>query len=322
MKQFVILLLGIFVPMLLVAQSDSIYYSLSEDREFIKESDFTGYTFIPSEGKMSTAHYPDPIPAGIVKFSIHNSYLLVDERARYTPKGIVDPPTDDKPYRLRIARTEKTNHGFILNLVDPENRELQGYLKIYIDAISQIDMLKYRPSMADPEHTYIIARTDKDQLLEDGKFFTHQQDFDARTLDEFWGKVLYPFLSLENQSSLEYRKIFRIRRSDNIDVRFEEETIMKGKKEKILQYIIFNQKDGSRRKLLVKKLKEIEGYRNRDGRRTVLEVEVKDEQTQENYFILMHRGVKSYLKAIELQNEKTRESLLYYEMRRGKRIIE
>lgn len=321
MKKLIILLLGIFGPMLLVAQSDSVRYTLSEDRQFIKETDFTGYTFVPSEGKMSTAHYPDPIPAGIVNFSIKKGNLIVDERARYTPGGIVDPPTNDKPYRLRIASIDKINYGYQLNLVDPKNRELQGYLKIYIDGISQVDMLKYRPSMADPEHSYVIARTSEEQMLEDGKFFTHQQDFDARTLDEFWGKVLYPFLSLENESNLENRTISRIHRSDNIDVRFEEKTVVRGKKEKILQYIIFNQKDGSRRKLLVKKVKEVE-HQNRDSRRTVLEVEVKDEATQENFFIFMHRGVKSYLKAIELQDEKSRRSLLYYEMRRGKRIIE
>lgn len=320
MKQLIILLLGIFVPVLLVAQTDSLRYTLSEDREFIKESDFTGYTFIPSEGKMSTAHYPDPIPAGIVKFSIKKGFLIIDERARYTPGGIVDPPTDDKPYRLRIASIDKLNYHYQLNLVDPSNRELQGYLKIYIDGISQVDMLKYRPSMADPEHSYVIARTSEEQLLDDGTFFTHQQDFDARTLDEFWGKVLYPFLSLENESNLESRTISRIRRSDDIDVRFEEETVIRVKKEKILQYIIFNQKDGTRKKLLIKKLKEIE-YQNRDSKRTVLEIEVKDEATQKNFFILMHRGVKSYLKAIELQDENSRESLLYYEMRRGKRII-
>jgi hypothetical protein len=321
MKQLIILLLGIFVPVLLLAQIDSVRYTLSEDREFIKESDFTGFTFMPSEGKMSTAHYPDPIPAGVVAFSIKKSYLIIDERARYTPKGIVDPPTEDKPYRLRIASIDKMNYGYQLNLVDPDNRELQGYLKIYIDGISQVDMLKYRPSMADPEHSYVIARTSQEQLLEDGKFFTHQQDFDARTLDELWGKVLYPFLNIQNQSNLESRVISRIYRSHDIDVRFEEETVIRGKKEKILQYIIFNQKDGSRRKLLVKKLKEIM-HQNRDSKRTVLEVEVKDEATQENFFILMHRGVKSYLKAIELQDEKNRQSLVYYEMRRGKRIIE
>ncbi|BDS14608.1 hypothetical protein [Aureispira anguillae] len=321
MKQFIILILANLVPVLFWAQSDTTRYTLSEDHQFIKESDFYGYTFIPSQGKMSTAHYPDPIQPGIVSFVISRSNVIIHERARYTPAGIVDPPTDDKPYRLRISSISKTVYGYELKLVDPENRELIGYLKFYIDGISLVDMIKYRPSMADPEHTYMIERASKEQLLEDGKFFTHQEDFDAKTLDEFWGKVLYPFLSFDQQSNLDFRKISRIHATDDIDIRFEEETVIKGKKEKLLQYIIFNEKDGTRRKLLVKKMKEIQ-YKNRDADRTVLEVEVRDEVRQENFFILMHRGVKSFLKAIELQDEKNRQSILYYEMRRGKSIIE
>lgn len=321
MKQIILLILGMLFPILLWAQDDTLYYTLSEDRQFIKESDLYGYTFIPSEGKMSTAHYPDKIAAGIVSFTINSSYLLVNERARYTPAGIIDPPTDDKPYRQRIANIKKTVFGFELSLVEPKNRELVGYLKVYIDGISQVDMIKYRPSMADPEHTYIIARTTKEQLHEDGKYFTHQEDFDARTLDEFWGKVLYPFLSLRNQSQLDIRKISRIRSHHDVNIRFEEETVVKGKKEKLFQYIIFHQKDGTRKKLLIKKIKEIQ-HQNRDGTRTVLEVEVRDEARQETFFIFMHRGVKTFLKAIELQEEKSRRSVLYYEMRRGKSIIE
>jgi len=38
--------------------------------------------------------------------------------------------------------------------------------------------------------------------------------------------------------------------------------------------------------------------------------------------MLLHRGIKSMLKAIELQDSKSRQSVLYYEMKRGKRIIE
>lgn len=321
MKHIILLILGMSFPILLWAQDDPIYYTLSEDRQFIKESDLYGYTFIPSEGKMSTAHYPDKIAAGVVSFTIASSYIIINERARYTPAGIVGPPTNDKPYRLRISNIKKTVFGFELSLVDSKNRELVGYLKIYIDGISQVDMIKYRPSMADPEHTYIIARTTKEQLLEDGKFFTHQEDFNAKTLDEFWGKILYPFLSLKNQSELDIRKISRIRPHHDVDIRFKEKTVTKGKKEKIIQHITFNQIDGTSRKLLVKKIKEIQ-HQNRDGLRTVLEIEARDETRQETFFILMHRGIKTYLKAIEVQDEKTRRSILYYEMRRGKSIIE
>lgn len=305
------------------AEPTPVRYSWVEDQDFTSTADFYGYTFVPSEGKMSIAHYPDPIAPGIVSFSISRSDVLITERANYTPKGIVDPPTDEKPYRLRISRIVENDYGVEFYLVDHNNRELEGYLKFFRDPISQIEMIRYRPSMADPEHIYWMSHIDEEQALADGKFFTHQEDFNSKTLDELWGKVVYPFLSYQNQSDINMRKISRIYPEDAVDVRFEEETVVKGKKEKLLQYIIFNPKDGKRKKLLVKKIKEVESYKDREEQkpRTILEVEAKDELTQENFFVLFHRGKKRLLRAIELQDEKTRRSLLYYEMRRGKGII-
>lgn len=302
----------------------SIRYSWVEDQDFAKPSDFYGYTFVPAEGKMSIAHYPDPFAAGVVSFVVSRNDVFITERANYTPAGIVDPPTDAKPYRLRISRiVDNQDYGIEFYLVDNTNKELEGYLKFFRDPIGQVDMIKYRPSTADPEHVYWLPHTSEEEALSYSKFFTHQEDFSCKTLDEFWGKVIYPFLSYENQSNINFRKISRIYREDAIDVRFEEETVVKGKKEKILQYIIFNPKDGKRKKLLVKKSKEVEGYEDREESkpRTVLEVEVRDEATQETFFVLFHRGKRKFLRAIELQEEKTRASLLYYEMRRGKGII-
>lgn len=299
-------------------------YSWVEDQDFISSKDFYGYTFVPAEGKMSIAHYPDPIAPGVVSFTVSSSDVLINERANYTPAGIVDPPTNAKPYRLHISRIiEKKGLGVEFYLVDYKNRELEGYLKFYKDPISQVDMIKYRPSMADPEHIYWLPHITEEQATADSKYFTHQEDFNSKTLDELWGKVLYPFLSFENQSNINMRKISRIYPEDAIDIRFEEETIVKGKKEKLFQYIIFNPKDGKRKKLLVKKIREVEGYQDREENkpRTILEVEAKNEATQENFFIIFHRGKKRLLRAIELQDEKSRQSLLYYEMRRGKGII-
>ncbi len=303
-------------------------YSWVEDQTFATSADFYGYTFVPAEGKMSIAHYPNSFDPGVVSFQISRSDILIVERANYTPAGIVDPPTNAAPYHLRVSRiVDKEDFGMEFYLVDNKNREFEGYLKFYRDGIGQVEMIKYRPSMADPEHVYWMPHITPEQALADGKYFTHQEDFDSRTLDELWGKVLYPFLSYDNQSDLNLRTISRIYPEDAIDVRFEEETVNKGKKEKLMQYIIFNTKDGERKKLLVKKMKEVEGYQDREEiqPRTILEVEVKDELTQENFFVLFHRGLhkgkRRLLRAIELQDEKTRRSLLYYEMRRGEGII-
>ncbi len=319
MRNIFLFIVGSLFPILLLAQEE-VQYTFLEDRQFIKESDVFGYTFIPYQGKMNTAHYPDPVKAGWVSFTISSADIIVNERAKFTPGGISGEDPNAKPYSLRIARIEKTTFGYELQLVDIRNRELQGYLKIYIDAISQVDMLKYRPSKADHEHVYMIKRTPKDQGELDSKYFTHQLDFDARALDEFWGKTLYPFMSFENESNINNRKISRIRAEDNISVQFTEKLVLKGKKEKLQQYIRFTTKNGVKLEYVLKKAKEIQ-HQNRDGNRKVLELQVRDEFKQEDHYILMHRGVKSMLKAIELQDGKTRESLLYYEMRKGKRVI-
>jgi hypothetical protein len=323
MKFLFLYIVASLLPVLLPAQDEDLIdlnYTFVEDRQFIKESDIYGYTFVPHEGKMSTAHYPDPIKAGLVSFTISNQNLTVDERATYTPAGISNVISDAKPYYLHIARINKTTFGFEISLVNMRNRELQGHLKVYINAISQVAMLKYRPSMADHEHTYMIKRTSKRQGLADGKFFTHQEDFDARTLDEFWGKTLSPFMSLENASEISNRRISRIYREDEINIKFVEKFVLKGKKEKLSQFIFFKTMTGGTSQYLVKKVKEIE-YQNSDGERTVLELQVRDEQKEEDSFIILHRGVKSMLKAIEVQDGKTRSSILYYEMRKGKRIL-
>jgi len=257
MKFLFLFIVASLLPLLLSAQDGKLAdlnYTFVEDRQFIKESDVYGYTFVPHEGKMSTAHYPDPIKAGLVAFTISNQNVTIDERATYTPAGISNVVSDAKPYSLHIARINKTTFGYEISLVNIRNRELQGHLKIYIDAVSQVAMLKYRPSMADHEHTYMIKRTPKEQGLADGKYFTHQEDFDARTLDEFWGKTLYPFMSIENASDIGNRKITRIRSEEDIDIKFVEKFILKGKKEKLSQFILFKTPTGGTSEYLVKKV--------------------------------------------------------------------
>lgn len=310
----------LFTPLSSPDLDTSNRYSYSEDKIFPQEADFYGYTFVPSEGKISTALYPDPIPPGIVSFTITTSNVIIVERARYTPYGIVDPPTDDEAYKLHIESIETTNEGFDFKLVNMRNRDLKGLLKIYKDNYSQVDMIRYRPSMADPEHTYFIKRTPSEEIEHDFRYYTHQEDFNAKNLDVFWGKTIYPFLFYQNHSHLDFRKILRIRKEDNLTVNFTEKVIIVNKKEKKIQHIIFSNEDGTPRKVLVKKTREVE-YQNVDTKRTVFEVQVVDEATNDELIVYLHRGAQTYLKALELYDPKAGKSLLYYEMRRGKSKI-
>ena len=140
-----ILLLAVvylFTPLAIPNLDPSNRYTYSEDRIFPHEADFYGFTFVPYEGKMSTALYPDPIQPGIVSFTITSNDVIILERARYTPAGIVDPPTDDKAYSLHIESIQSTDYGFDIKLVNMRNRDLKGLLKIYKDNYSQVDMIR------------------------------------------------------------------------------------------------------------------------------------------------------------------------------------
>lgn len=326
MKNFFLLFISTIYPFIFWAQHSDTHsekaidkYTYVEDLQFVRESDFYGYTFVPYEGKMSTAHYPDPIKPGIVAFTITSHDVIVLERARYTPAGIVDPPTDEKAYSLHIERIDKKDYEYEIRLVDVRRRDLQGYLKFYFNGYSHIDMIKYRPSMADPEHVYIIKNTPKDEAALYSTYFTHEEDFDARTMDELWGKTLYPFMFHKNYSDIDNKKISRIYPTDGVNIKFEERTVIRNKKEKILQYMILTTPDGKRIELLLKKMKETE-ISTEAGPKTVLELEMQDEVKSHDYIVTLHRGVKSMLKSIEVKDLVTHKSDCY-EMRKGKSEI-
>ena len=161
---------------------------------------------------------------------INSFYITIDERAKFTPAGISSEATDDKPYKLNIARIDRTSYGFELRLMNPKNRDLQGHLKIIKNGYSHVTQIKFRTTMTDAEHTYFIQPTPEDQNTLDGKFFTHQEDHDGRSMEEFVDKKLYPFVSIEHHNLKDYRILKRIYPSDNIDITFEERMDQSDKK--------------------------------------------------------------------------------------------
>ena len=54
----------------------------------------------------------------------------------------------------------------------------------------------------------------------------------------------------------------------------------------------------------------------------VFELTLKDENTDEDYFAIIHRGAKSKMKAIELVKGKQKQRLVYYQMREGERLVD
>lgn len=275
----IVLLFSFLLPLYTFAQVVPVKeFSYVEDRKFYAGQELYGYTFVPNKGKMTSAHYSNPIPKGAVHLEITSTGLIVTERVKFKPNGIIPGVTKAPSYRLSIPRIDKTSFGYELRLVDMKNADLQGHLKIVINEDNHAVSIAFKPSPAEAERTYYLPNTPKDIIQRDSKFFTHKQDLDATSLDDYWGKTLYPFAILFDQ--YDYRAFKRIYPDDRITIKFEERAILKGKKEKIFQYIVVNRKDMKGAKVaeefLVKKVKE-GVLSTQNGDRKILEVYTKIE---------------------------------------------
>jgi len=297
-------------------------YTLVEDHIFPKLHHFYGYSFVPNQGKLAFAHYPDPVPEGWVEFKVTKRELEVKEQVIYRPGGIIEKRRDLKPYKLRITKVEDKGGYIKLELAKLADPDLTGYVMFYRNGYSQIRMMKFKPGPGAHERIYLFKYATEEQLEADSKYFTHQEDHPTDDPQYFWKNTLtlYPFHTFENYDNLYTIDINRLRPEDGLNINFFERKIVLKKKEKINQYISVVERGEKKIELLLKKAYEVLVY-HRDGERHATQLECVNEITKDEYYIVLHRGKKTYLKAFEVQkkiDKKTTETIMYYEMRRGK----
>jgi hypothetical protein len=289
-------------------------YSYISDRVFSEAEQFLGMSFFPNEGKLANSPMSSTVKLGLVGFRITPNGLIASENVKFSTTGIVSE-NDVKNYKLSIPRTDATDFGYELTLMDMRNPDIQGYLKLYKNGKGQIERLGFRPTISEPERMYFIAAVPQDIDLRDGKFFTHTQDIEMAVPSDLWSRkqLIYPFSKLTRiEECQEFTRVFP---SDRIKIAFEERTEIKNKKEKLVQFILFYKAnaDGAEVKTeyQVKKMKEVSNPANKTApKNIVLEVMAGSGEVSQN--IILHRSSQNTLKAIEV-GETT------YNMRDGKR---
>lgn len=325
MKSYLFLFFSLCIATAILAQDEppnynNEEYTLVDDHIFAKLHDFYGHTFVPAQGKLAFAHYPDKVPAGWVRFTISRNYITILERTEYRPGGIQVRPNREKEYKLRITEVEDRGVAVKFKLIDIQYPDLDGYLSLHKDGYGRVTNMRYLPGPGEPERIYIMKYATEEQLAADKEYFTHQEDIKTDDMTPFWGNTLYPFVSYDNYYNFNTIKVNRLRPEDGFNINFFEKTvIVKNDKEKLMQYISFVENSEKKLQLLFKKATEIQ-INHRDGNRKALELECVNEITKENYYIILHRGAHTYLKSIEVQKEsgKQRETLMYYTLRVGK----
>jgi hypothetical protein len=253
MKNFVFLL-ACCLPFLVMAQQPR-EYSYNNDRSFEQVVDLYGFTFIPWRGKLSNAHFEDPIKMGLVQIKVTSSGVTIIERATFTTSGIKGE-NSSAPYSMSIPRADKTGYGYELTLMDINNPNIQGYMKVFIDK-GFVSKILFKPEQAATERTFYLAPPMDYIEARDSKFFTHEQDVEIKTIDVLYGQSVYPFGELKDQ--IDYREFTRIYPDDRVSIKIEERMVLKGKKEKPQQYLLINDarsKEMPKREYLIKKAKD------------------------------------------------------------------
>lgn len=297
-------------------------YTHTSDLTVRNSTDLVGYVIHPKEGKLSNSPLIRTVKLGLVEFKITETDLYVVENVKYSTTGITSE-TDFKNYRLsiqQIAESRATNSYEII-LMDLRNPDVQGHLKVQLNEQDQIIRLQFRPTNNEPERTYELIPPPTDIEQRDSKFFTHSLDIELEVVSDLWSRkqVFYPFLQIKNKA--ESRQVARIYPSDRVKIAFEERTELKGKKEKLVQYVIISQLDEKNQEVkteyISKKIREV--ATNSKDKAAVKNIEITLTTTAENEesTLTLLRSSNKKINAIELRSQDNQQTQYFF--RYGKR---
>lgn len=214
-------------------------FTYQNDRMILNTSEFYGASFVPSEGKLSTSHNAVSIELGMAQFKLTSTGAIIKESVQFTPSGRTK--VEEETTKMSIPRINDQSYGYEIVLMDINNADIQGYIKVYIDPKTRfVTQLIYRPNGAESERTYLLPKQHPDNEKRDSRFFTHNQDLPAAAMDDFWSadvKTIFPHAELK--AMYDYSEFNRIYPKDRVSITFEQrlEKIANSKKEKLVNYI-------------------------------------------------------------------------------------
>jgi hypothetical protein len=290
-------------------------FTYSNDRIFERIEDFHGYSFVPVKGKLSAANFEDPIKLGSVILKIESASVTITEKTIFTTSG-VKGENESRPYKMGIANTKsalETKYYFEMVLVDYMNPNIQGYIHFYVDKGYCYKIL-FKPESVASERTYYLNTPPYHINVRDSKFFTHDFDLNVLDIDSMMGQIVYPFSEyIDNEDFKDFTRIYP---DDGMSFKFELKKIKKGKREKLLPYLVFTDgrdKENEPKNYLIKKAKETKfrDYTLRKDRECLLLTTIDDLTKKEQKIYLMRNASKK-LNGIRIGNKE-------YGMRQGKK---
>ncbi len=206
------LLIIAFVSVFATLGNAQNHYSYISDRKFRSITDLIGFTFCPNEMEVKDVS-KNHVPAGRYSFGITQNNLYVDGEGI---KGVYS-----------VNNMTPTKFGYQLHLMNANNPTLQGHLKVFLNDRKEVDALMFKRSQKDKEAIFYQAEIPSDLSEREDKFFTDRNELEINQIDSLWGKIIRPFLVVEETQVQE-----RFRISDNVNFEFSEKVTIIDKNKK------------------------------------------------------------------------------------------
>ena len=289
MKNIILLLICLF-PLITFAQDDEEDekkdepkvkdYTYANDHRFLNITNIYGYTFVPSKGKISNAHFEEPIKLGLLTILINPEGAVITERVNFTTAGI-SGENKSKP-QVMSQRTEKTTYGYEVIIMDIHNPNLEGYIQFYLDK-GFLKEIRMKKEQAENERVLYFGLPSRSAESKDAKYYTHEQELVARELSDLYKKDIFPFAELKNAGN--YQEFNRIYQRDSVFFRIQDSTVTKGKNCKTTIYFDYYDKRITEmpiRSFIVKKInneakyKDVFNEKERDAMELVIQERKKN----------------------------------------------
>jgi hypothetical protein len=188
------------------------HYSYISDRKFRSITDLIGFTFCPNEMEVKDVS-KNHVQAGRYSFGITQNNLYVDGEGI---KGVYS-----------VNNMTPTKFGYQLHLMNANNPTLQGHLKVFLNDRKEVDALMFKRSQKDKEAIFYQSEIPADLSEREDKFFTDRNELEIKQIDSLWGKIIRPFLMVDENHVQE-----RFRINDNVNFEFSEKITIIDKSKK------------------------------------------------------------------------------------------
>ena len=160
------------------------------DRKFNDPTDLLGYNFRPTMLEIKDVKKQNLVP-GSYAFGITQNNLYVEG------EGIAGV--------FNVNNINTTDFGYKLLLMNARDPTLQGHLKIILNKKREVEALVFLRSNKEKEMIFFLANVPADLNKKESAYFTDRGEKVFLHQDSIWGKSLFPFLIIHQQSLVQER---------------------------------------------------------------------------------------------------------------------